>query len=277
MCVFVCQISPQFHRNIATETPNQRKCQSRRLPLADQAGGKSSNNSSSVLMSRTLPTHRRSKFRPLRFASDDTVLRESRPVARAISKRHSPLGRLDAVTETAMPASSPVIEAAVTECDTTRARLTESQAERCGQLEIDTPDMDWDDLNPADISCHTAGVQICQRRLSVVELDSGVVSREIRCVTLKTFPVCEKVPNPVLADYGGVLNQDSSCHQESDDNSAKVRDLLSSILAMTPPPSYNIDSAVLANDTPVSDYELTYRQRALRNGRVRMRSVTEVS
>jgi hypothetical protein len=302
--VYYFQISPHFQETVACVTRSRR----RHLLLS----GKSANDS-------VLSPKRRSVFRPLKFVGEATVpakriehssvtrvpvRRQSKSVGGNVEdrfKRVSEQDQSDSVNMNVEPHISSIQKGQeLRESEETRVSfgpiatilqsnfellrsestvlsanqpvefeafgnafpencLTESQAHTVAQLEIDTPDMDW---IASDHGKECPGNQHGDSRLTDFLLKSALDERQKASEVVK---------------FGA--NNRSLKGVESKNPCRSVIDLLSSVLAMTPPPSVEADriSTVLAVDTPVSDYGLSYRQRALRRARFRTRTETPLS
>jgi hypothetical protein len=165
-------------------------------------------------------------------------------------------------------------------------RSVESQNLVNVAFEIDTPDMNWDSMNLVEKCVKSPEDRIAPVFPGAFDVyddqpvsDAGFVD-EVKgrssfanegtrhCRDHSPVDRCE-TPAAVAEDQ---MNMDRPLSHDAKQNCENVRDLLSSILAMTPPPSANkqADVVVLALDTPMSDYGLTYRERAIKNGRSRI-------
>jgi hypothetical protein len=265
------QISPQFHGNTVKDTLNKRKRPARAVT------SETSVYNASTLTLKTLPAETRSIFRPLQFVgAKNVVAAKSRAAVRIMTKlRVSSDGRASVGDNASTPLSRHPVD---------RLRYDDSEGVAGVPFEIDTPEVNWDSVNrqqpaaegrfkpaivqaPEVLDDQRAAGEGPINQSGDESSSANVGSTASRCRHPGTVDT-HHVDTTVTDDPASPLNADPK--QDCDN----VRDVLSSILAMTPPPSgvERASMVILAEDTPLADYGLTYRERALKNARLRLRT-----
>jgi len=237
----------------------------------DSSNHDASRSNALTLVSKTQHYDRRSLFRPLHFVSEKTVGSKFRTVENNLPKHRT----LSAENSSVCAAATTVTLAPVAQSEMAPF-MTESQVVTCVQFEVDTPDIDWEDLNRIERCCKSSSMRVIGTDLSKSSDASRSPVEDFKADQRRRDLLAGEV-SPAQHSVSNDFNQSSSSTHCRADNKRKqcnsVQDILSSLLAMTPPPSSGQDTSdtILVFDTPVSDYGLSYRQRALRNGQVYLR------
>ena len=282
------QISPQFHATARSPVKRRR--------VVDRRHGNGchvTDNTNKTILTRSVVQEKKCAIPALNFVSDmSPIASDTSPVSCVVTKHVLTCGTVAKIpiivgnsdTASCRNVSPPSGELVPTETSFNKAHsLTLCSQNIATNFDIDTPDMDWNDVMknfPTDINTPVANGDARNFR------SSEKASTNYHGTHLSvggSFQSCRELRSGHFSHATESGNDDNltvrtgsgcnSCEKNTDRSvciCSNVRNMLSSVLALTPPPSADRDKCakVLVYDTPTAEYDFSYRKRMLHKTRL---------